>query len=162
MITKETAIVIARKRAKEKEWSLEEPLEVVERRGWLSRKPTLFKITTNVGRAGNKAHFTIDAKTGAILNESYAAKMKEAVINQDAAIAIARQYAEDEGWTVDDPESAERMGWGPIDPVIVDTDIKNGELVFIVKTNVIWIDGSTHIAIHSKTGEILSVHTPSP
>lgn len=83
-------------------------------------------------------------------------------ISKEAAIEIVRQYAEKEGWELDDPEMAKRMGWGPIDPVTVQTDVVNGQRVFVIKTNVNWIDGSTNIVVHSKTGEILSVHTPSP
>lgn len=72
----------------------------------------------------------------------------EPTISMDAAEEIVRQYAEREGWT--------------IDPVIVDLKIKNKELVYVVKTNVNWIDGSTHFTIHAETGEILSIHTPTP
>ncbi len=71
MIEKAAAIEIARLRAEEKEWSFEEPIEVIEHHGWFSKAATVFDIETNFGYFGAKAHFTIDAKTGEILKEGY-------------------------------------------------------------------------------------------
>lgn len=85
-----------------------------------------------------------------------------ALIDQKKAIEIALDFAEHEGWTVDDPETAKQMGWSVIDPVLVQADIKDGIPVFTVKTNVNLLDGSTHIVINRHTGAILSVFTPSP
>ncbi len=84
------------------------------------------------------------------------------MINKHKALQIACEFAEKEGWVLDDPKVAEQMGWSVIDPSIVETGILHGEPVFIVKTNINWIDGSTHIVINSKTGDIVSVHSPSP
>jgi uncharacterized membrane protein YkoI len=69
--SEEEALEIARRRAEEKDWSLEEPIEVRMHRAWFSKAPTVFKIETNVGYFGAKAHFTIDAKTGEIKEEGY-------------------------------------------------------------------------------------------
>lgn len=84
------------------------------------------------------------------------------MIDKNKAHRIAREFAEQEGWVLDDPEAARQMGWTVIDPSFVETAIRGGEPVFIVKTNINWIDGSTHIVINSQTGNILSVHSPSP
>lgn len=72
----------------------------------------------------------------------------EPAISRDAAEEIVRQYAEREDWT--------------IDPIIVDLETRNKEPVYVVRTNVNWIDGSTNVTIHAETGEILSIHTPTP
>jgi uncharacterized membrane protein YkoI len=71
MIDRATAIEIARKRAAENGWGFGEPLEVLERKSWFSRAVVRFEIETNAGKRGTKAHFVIDAKTGAILSEGY-------------------------------------------------------------------------------------------
>jgi hypothetical protein len=68
---KEAAIEVARKSAEEKEWSFDDRLEVIEHYGWFSRAPTHFVIHSNYGYYGANAHFTIDAKTGKILDEGY-------------------------------------------------------------------------------------------
>jgi Peptidase propeptide and YPEB domain len=70
MISRADAIEIARSRAAEKNWAFAEPLDVVHRRGWFGAAGR-FEIETNAGMRGTRAHFVIDAKTGAILSEGY-------------------------------------------------------------------------------------------
>jgi hypothetical protein len=70
MISQETAIEIARKRAEENGWGFAEPLAVSQRLGWLGNLKS-FEIETNSGNLGTKARFVIDAMTGEILREGY-------------------------------------------------------------------------------------------
>jgi hypothetical protein len=70
MIDQNAAIEIARKRAEEKGWGFAEPLHIVEHRGW-RKGITRFEIWTNGSNRGTKARFTVDAKTGEIIEEGY-------------------------------------------------------------------------------------------
>jgi len=71
MITGANAIEIARARAAEMGWAFVEPLDVVERRAWLSGAVTRYEIESNAGKLGTKARFVVDAATGAILSQGY-------------------------------------------------------------------------------------------
>ena len=70
MIKQDEAIEIARKRAAEKDWAFDDPVNVVTRESW-SGEVTRYEIVTNRGKLGSKARFTIDAKTGDIVSEGY-------------------------------------------------------------------------------------------
>lgn len=70
MITKDEAIAIARARAKENGWGLVEPLMVIDYRGW-SGKIKRYRIDSNPAMLGTKTRFTIDANSGAVLEEGY-------------------------------------------------------------------------------------------
>jgi hypothetical protein len=70
MIDRETAIEIARTRAKENGWGFGEPLDVIHRVGWFGASKK-FEIRTNWGKKGGNARFVIDAITGEILSEGY-------------------------------------------------------------------------------------------
>ena len=71
VITGPNAVEIARTRATENGWPFAEPIQVVERRAWLSGSVTRYEIETNAGRLGTKANFVVDAETGAIISEGY-------------------------------------------------------------------------------------------
>ena len=68
---KATALAIARKRAEEKYWDFNEPIEVTEFNGWFKGEPLSFRIDTSYGYAGASTHIKIDAKTGEIIEERY-------------------------------------------------------------------------------------------
>jgi uncharacterized membrane protein YkoI len=70
MISKEDAIEIARKRARQNDWAFVEPLAVIERRGWQGEL-LRFEIETNAGKRGTKARFTVDANSGEIAAQGY-------------------------------------------------------------------------------------------
>jgi hypothetical protein len=70
MITQDEAVAIARARAMEKGWGLVEPLSVIQRRGWLGKIKS-YSIESNPAMRGTKTRFTIDANSGAILEEGY-------------------------------------------------------------------------------------------
>lgn len=70
MMNHDEAIAIAKARASERGWALREPLSVTERRSW-SGKLRTYKVVSDPRMRGTKAHFTIDAVTGAILDEGY-------------------------------------------------------------------------------------------
>ncbi len=70
MIDQATAVEIARARAAEKDWAFSDPLNVIHHHGWFGGSGR-YTIETNAGKRGTKAHFVIDAMTGAILSEGY-------------------------------------------------------------------------------------------
>lgn len=70
MITSDEAAAIARERAGRNGWGLLEPLEVVHRRPWFGAGGR-YEVRSDPTMRGTKAHFAIDAATGAILREGY-------------------------------------------------------------------------------------------
>ena len=70
MISEQTAIEIARKRALENKWAFAEPVEIFLRNSWLG-KPKYFEIETTAKNMGTKVRFRIDAMTGSIVEEGY-------------------------------------------------------------------------------------------
>jgi uncharacterized membrane protein YkoI len=70
VIDQDTALEIARQRAKENGWGFFDPVNIENRVGWLGRSKR-FEIETNAGKLGTKAKFVIDAETGAIISEGY-------------------------------------------------------------------------------------------
>lgn len=70
MIESVEAIAVARARAEARKWSWREPVSCELRRGWFGSNGR-YEIWTNAGMLGTKARFTIDAETGAILEEGY-------------------------------------------------------------------------------------------
>lgn len=71
MITESQAIEIARARAERNGWGFAEPIAVVAREAWFSKRILRYEIETNAGMLGTKARFVIDGETGAILSEGY-------------------------------------------------------------------------------------------
>lgn len=70
MIDEEQAIAIARARAQERGWGFREPAWVTTRVSWRGRV-TRYEVVTDPTMRGTAARFTIDAKSGSILEEGY-------------------------------------------------------------------------------------------
>jgi hypothetical protein len=71
MITREQAVEIARRRAAEKGWSLAEPAHVEDVRGDFGRTVKAYRVGSNPRLRGGRSRFTIDAESGAILDEGH-------------------------------------------------------------------------------------------
>ena len=70
MIDADAATAAARARAEAQGWAFATPVRSILHRGWFG-SPSRYVIETNAGKRGTKARFTIDAATGAILDEGY-------------------------------------------------------------------------------------------
>lgn len=70
MIPQDSALAIARARAREKGWAFGEPFAIVLRHGWMGGS-SRYEIETNAGQLGAKAVFVVDAETGTIVSEGY-------------------------------------------------------------------------------------------
>ena len=85
MIEQDQAIEIARKRAEEKGWEFNEPVNVFTFRKWVGfGAVSRFEILENAGNPSTKAHFVIDAKTGVVLSEEH--------VSENQAIEISEKY----------------------------------------------------------------------
>jgi hypothetical protein len=71
MINESQAIAIAQARAEANGWGWAEPIAVVAREAWFSKRILRYEIETNAGMLGTKARFVVDAETGAISSEGY-------------------------------------------------------------------------------------------
>lgn len=71
MIEADEAVAIARGRAEVNGWRWSQPISCELRRGGFGNRGSRYEIWTNAQSRGTKARFTIDAESGAVLQEGY-------------------------------------------------------------------------------------------